>query len=79
MSKENNGWLPIESAPKDQYILLFPSRWYNVPCEVGKFDNDEYAKKPRPYWRRFGSHRVTDDRATQPTYWRPLPKPPAEG
>ena len=72
-------WQPIDTAPHDQEKVLL---WINDPrapvVTLGQWDDDRYAKKPRPYWR-------TDDericgtlyrRANQPTYWQPLPAPP---
>ena len=70
-------WQPIETAPKDQRILLF--RAGRIVC--GQWDDDCYAQKPKPYWRHdleaiFGR---TDARKVSPTHWQPLLAPtPAE-
>jgi hypothetical protein len=70
-------WKPIETAPKDgTHILLYPTRWTGISADVGVFDHDKYAKRPRPYWRRRGSNSVTDDRGLAPTHWQHLPPPP---
>lgn len=69
-------WQPIKTAPKDKYILLFPCRWGGISCDVGVWDEDRFAKKPRPYWRRVGQTSVGDDRNYPPTHWMPLPSPP---
>lgn len=67
-------WQPIETAPKDQRILLFRSG--HVVC--GRWNDDRYARTPRPYWthdneRTFG---VVDARKSPPQFWMPLPPPP---
>ena len=69
-------WMDIETAPKGdaRIILCFPTG--RVEC--GKWEADQYAKTPRPFWtgdleRVFGTLWY---RANQPTHWMPLPKPP---
>jgi hypothetical protein len=70
---------PIETAPKDKRILLV----YETPfftdhgtCFVcGKWDDDQYAARPRPYWTNdydtlLGKRIV---RGKQPIGWMPLP------
>lgn len=71
-------WQPIETAPKDgSYVLLFfPVRG----VMRGRWNNDAYATKPRPYWRHdleplYGTREV---RKYQPTHWMPLPPPPSQ-
>ena len=65
-------WRPIETAPKDgSRVLLL--RNGHIVC--GRWNNDMYAPKPRPYWshdqeRIFGT---VDARQCQPTHWQPLP------
>lgn len=70
-------WLPIESAPRDGSDVLL---W--LPASGGAlrgcWDDDRYAKKPRPFWtndcdRLWGR---THTREHQPTHWMPLPPPP---
>jgi hypothetical protein len=74
-------WQPIESAPKDQIILLYrPSApWPEVQVAPGQYKKDEYAKKPKPYWQiwLFILNGKTESRNYEPTHWQPLPKPPA--
>ena len=45
-------WQPIETAPKDgtRVLLYRPSHyvWARIVC--GKYADEQYAKKPRPYW-----------------------------
>lgn len=74
-------WQPIDTAPKDgEKILLYVPN-IKFPqyskISIGKWDNDKYVKKPRPYWD-YGELRVTDMRNKQPTHWMPLPEPPVE-
>lgn len=62
-----NGWMPIETAPKDwsDVLLHVPdleSDW-RTECE-GYFDADAEL------WRAPAFDVVT------PTHWQPLPKPP---
>src|SRR6185312_687271 len=65
-------WRPIETAPQDgsRILLLRNGR---IVC--GNWNDDRYARKPRPYWshdqeRAFGT---VDTRQCQPTHWQPLP------
>ena len=68
-------WQSIETAPKDAEVLVHSPRF---GVRRGRWNTDEYAKKPRPYWtsdaeRIWGVREVRDD---QPTHWMPLPPPP---
>lgn len=68
-------WQPIETAPKDRYILLY-IEFLGVIC--GHWENDGYAKNPKPYWTNdlellFGKKGC---RWLQPTHWMPLPEAP---
>lgn len=71
-------WKPIETAPMDgTTVLLYPATWNGYGCSMGYWDEDEYAKKPNPYWRRHDDMgRVSNSRSTPPTHWMPLPEPP---
>jgi len=72
-------WQPIETAPCDAVIILYRpsvSPWWRV--SPGKFDDDKYARNPRPFWRcRVEGVVKTDSRNHPPTHWQPLPTPPA--
>lgn len=60
----NNGWQPIETAPKDENILLFQTETQGV--FEGKFlDVDEGC-----WWNDAGFCIV------DPTHWMPFPPPP---
>ena len=71
-------WQPIETAPKDgTAVLVYPPTWRERTASVAVWDNDEYARKPRPYWRRDDDMgKVTYSRERPPTHWMPLPTPP---
>lgn len=73
-------WLPIDTAPKDgTHILLYrPSVGEWTKVSIGDWEDDKYAKKPRPYWsscyeRILG---ILWCRSNAPTHWMPLPIPP---
>lgn len=69
-------WQPIESAPKDgAYIMVYPPTFNNV-VSCASWDEDKYARFPRPFWRRTDSNKIYDSRSTPPTHWMPLPEPP---
>lgn len=72
-------WQPIETAPKDRLILLWrPGAQEWAKCDIGKWDEDRYARRPRPYWRSFLNIRsILRMRSWYPTHWQPLPTPPS--
>jgi hypothetical protein len=74
--REQSGWRPIETAPKDgtEVLLYCPEQG----VARGRWNDCRYASNPRPYWtndaeRLFGVSRTRSD---QPTHWMPLPAPP---
>ena len=69
----NRNWLPIETAPKDGTCVLL---WVRGYCEVGQWDNDKYAKRPKPFWNADGPWGRIGMRAIPPTHWMPIPDPP---
>lgn len=81
MTADQRAWQPIESAPKDREILgWFP---YHASPTVGgsvwvmRWNEDQYAKTPRPYFEASGwVWGKNDQRAKQPTYWMPCPEGP---
>ena len=74
----SEGWQPIETAPKDGTpVLVYPPTWAKAIASIAKWNKDEYAKKPRPYWRRVDDYgKVTTSRDNPPTHWMPLPAAP---
>ncbi len=70
-------WQPIESAPRDRRILLW-SPTFGGRAIGGRYDDDKYASKPRPYWTLDNERicGVSTCRAQPPTHWQPLPEPP---
>lgn len=61
-----NGWMPIETAPKDgpAFIVWCPER-FNIYCVINY----------RGVMEHFGPG--ADPLRETPTHWQPLPKPPA--
>lgn len=60
------GWQPIETAPRDQRILV---RNGVTGPYVTQFTDGQW---PLGFWSRFGEW------YPQPSHWRPLPDPPRE-
>ena len=72
--REQQGWQPIETAPKDQRLLLYVpdeagTDWAN---QIGYLNQDEPNS---PYWV-FNDQSLRYAMAHQPTHWMPLPTPP---
>ena len=75
-------WQTIETAPKDFTMLLLyrptASDWAKVT--VGRWEDDKYAKHPKPYWEiwlKIGGK--MESREWLPTHWMPLPVAPNKG
>ena len=77
----DDGWMPIETAPRTGQEIQAAIPIYNGwRIDIAWWCFDKHAKKPRPYWvTNRWCHMTSYDRAAQPTHWRPLPAPPAEG
>ena len=73
--REPETWRPIDSAPRDgTRILILREHYGEMRVDVAKWDDDQYAKKPRPYWSYDqDACGVSSMRANQPTHWMPLP------
>lgn len=72
-------WQPIETAPKDGTRVLIWSMIHTAGKAVGaRWNDDRYAKKPRPYWQTdtIRIDGVDQCRAYPPEFWVPLPPPP---
>lgn len=77
--RKAEAWQPISSAPLDQDILVFRPAMWGGKGHIGKakWDADEYAKRPKPFWQSSeGWIGNAQDRAFPPSHWRPLPDPP---
>ena len=75
--KKDFTWQPIDTAPKDQRVLLYyPQRLFGVVC--GSWQSEEYVMRPRPHWSNDRSHvhGAMATREHQPTHWMALPDAP---
>lgn len=72
-----NGWLPIESAPKDgTWVLVCIDRLYLIngfTPQVAYFGTYHPNTPGAECWRNSQRHVLAE-----PTHWRPLPDPPAQ-
>lgn len=73
MSADENGWLPIETAPKDGRIMLLYLPWINE-VRQGRF-NPGHRRARRGWFAALYNH-TNSFLAGEPTHWQPLPKPP---
>jgi len=71
-------WKLIDTAPKNgESVLVYPPTWGGKTASIARWDDDHFAKKPKPYWRRDDDmNRASCSRSTPPTHWMPLPAPP---
>lgn len=74
---EDDGWRPIETAPKTEGEWIFASAGNKIPMVTG-WDEDGQM------WFTFNLvfenvyHRQNPSWRWEPTHWMPLPPPPAE-
>lgn len=75
---DENGWMPIETAPKDGTKILTYAPI--IPPIKNRFGGDASAKIVINERRTTnGGHQWWHSRADQqPTHWQPLPKPPVQ-
>lgn len=77
-----NGWMPIETAPKDGKPFLAIGPDYNWP-EVLKweaYDEDVAEEVGEPGYFTFADELLANvaDSPDDLTHWQPLPKPPVQ-
>lgn len=81
-------WQPIATAPKGdpksldgapRVLVFVPDAKGGSRVDIGHFDHDQYARKPRPFWDYTWGRYVgkTHTREHQPSHWMPLPEVPA--
>ena len=76
--RADEGWQDISTAPKDRPILVWKPTLFGGHVGIAKFDTDEHANSPRPYWRSREAYiGKTEDRSNPPTHWMPLPAKPS--
>ena len=68
---DNNGWQPIETAPRDGTPILSCVEGDPEPV-IAWWDKWEYGC----YWKTLNEYYAMD-RGRIPTHWMPLPQPPA--
>ncbi|VTS05271.1 DUF4326 domain-containing protein [Tuwongella immobilis] len=74
----NNGWLPIDIAPKDGTRILLFRQSAKPAVRIGFWDRDRllFHRNPPPTWICAGSgHEFAPDQL--PTHWRPIPDLPS--
>lgn len=75
-----DGWQPMETAPKDGTRVLLWIEWSDVPV-VGEFSHDRWWADTEHYEVSCGAYcyggSVSSDKNMKPTHWHPLPPPPA--
>ncbi len=72
-------WMPIETAPKDEYRLLlwFPTI-HGGRAEFGRWDDDRFARRgPKPFWMGERPNDITTYRQNPPTHWARVQGPDA--
>lgn len=78
--KKAMNWLPIETAPKDQRILLCYSEevFNGIHCIMGQWNDDRYSRNPFPRWTSDMSSLlgVVREKRLQPCFWMPVPDKP---
>ncbi len=80
-------WKPIENAPRgdkpepktvgyETYVLLANNKEF---LGVGSYYWDNFAKRPKPYWRLIWTTRgILSQRNNQPTHWAEMPNLPED-
>lgn len=70
-------WQPIETAPKDRPITVWPPTWSGyVTCAIWCENRYGRGRACGSYWRRFDAWTITQSRDCPPTHWAPIPEGP---
>jgi hypothetical protein len=64
-------WQPIETAPKDEWILVFME---DEDDYMGRIHAGRHNKVANGHLWVIGHHFASD--LSKPTHWMPLPEPP---
>lgn len=79
LAVRGDGWLPIESAPKDGTRVFLWIEWSDVPV-VGEFSHKRWWADTEHYEVSCGTYcyggTVSSDKNMKPTHWMPLPVAP---
>jgi hypothetical protein len=75
-ASNDNGWRPIETAPKDGTAVLLGGCSPGPAIRIGWWGNGRYLSRTRGWERDWTTGA---DYGFAPTHWMPLPDPPAEG
>ena len=71
-----DGWQPIETAPKDGTRVLLWFEWHDLPV-VGDFRHGRWWSVHSLGGNLAHPNGMDWEEVVRPTYWRPLPAPPA--
>ena len=70
----NQGWQPIESAPKDGTRILV---WLKPLSQHEKINTDaQHSWVDKAHWTKFNGGGWVHYQLGTPTHWMPLPNPP---
>lgn len=75
----NMSWQSMDTAHTDGRVILLyrPDAPGATKIAPGWFDLDEFARKPRPFWKcLLGIPNNRQDRIWPPSHWMPMPEPP---
>jgi len=50
-------------------LQVRPPTWNGGTMSCARWDEDEFAKRPRPYWRRHDAINVAESRDNPPTHF----------
>lgn len=79
MTETTVKWMPIETAPKDGTRVMVWPPTYRETVSCARWDPDEHAKRPRPFWYRSDAYgRITVCRENEPTHWAPIISGPVD-